>query len=241
MAADNDAPLATRGLVLASAFLGIDLQCARCHDSPYHSTTQQDLFSLAAMLARKPLSVPASSTVAPGFFDQLKDRTPLVRVTLPPGVPVQPQWSFAAATGVEDGPWMSELLRQPSDSRERLALLMTAPANERFAAVLVNRIWKRLMGAGLVEPAEDWEARQASHPELLTWLARQLVANGYDLRQAIQLVMTSQAYQRVAVGKNLQSTAEDRFFSAPDRRRLTAEQVVDSLGWPPDNGCESRS
>ncbi len=229
MAADNDAPLATRSLVLASAFLGIDMQCARCHDSPYHSTTQQDLFALSAMLARSSVTVPPTSTVAPGFFEQHKGRESLIRVTLKPGVKVEPQWPFASATGAEDNDWLRDLMQQPDDSRERLAALITAPSNERFAAVIVNRIWKRLLGAGLVEPVDDWEAARASHPQLLTWLSREFVASGYDMRYLMRLVMTSDLYQRQAVGSNAEAIAEVRFFTAPERRRLTAEQVVDSL------------
>lgn len=229
MAADNDAPLATRGLVLASAFLGIDLQCARCHDSPYHETTQQDLFALSAMMARKPVTVPKTSTVSPGFFDSDKGRQSLIKVTLQPGVPVEPKWPFASATRAQDNESIESLMRTPSDSRERLATLITAPSNERFAAVIVNRIWKRLIGAGLVEPAGDWEAKKASHPELLTWLARQFVASGYDDRHLIRLILNSDLYQRQATGQNLTAIAADRFFAAPDRRRLTAEQIVDSL------------
>jgi len=229
MAADNDAPLVTRSIVLASAFLGVDLQCARCHDSPYHATTQQDLFALSAMIARKPVSVPKTSTVGAGFFEQHKDRASLIRVTLQPGVPVQPAWAFASVSGAADDELTSRLIQQPEDSRERLAVLMTSPANERFAAVIVNRLWKRLMGAGLVEPADDWEAKRASHPELLTWLSRQFVVSGYDMRHVLRLIMTSEAYQRQATGSNLIATAEDRFFAAPDRRRLAAEQIVDSL------------
>ncbi|TVQ02848.1 MAG: DUF1553 domain-containing protein [Planctomycetaceae bacterium] len=229
LAADNDAPLATRGLVLASAFLGIDLNCARCHDSPYHSTKQQDLFALSAMLARKPVTVPKTSSVSPGFFEQHKGRESLIRVTLQPGVPVDPQWPFASATGASDGDTIAALMQDPKDTRERLATLITAPQNERFASVIVNRVWKRLLGAGLIEPADDWEAKRASHPELLVWLGRQWVASGYDLRSLMRLVMTSDAYQREATGNNLMASAEDRFFAAPDRRRLTAEQVVDSL------------
>lgn len=229
MAADNDAPLATRGSVLASAFLGIDLRCARCHDSPYHRTTQQDLFALAAMLARRPITVPETSSVSPGFFEQQKGRQPLIRVTLRPGVPVEPRWPLAGATGAEDGDDIGALMRDPGDTRERLAALITSPSNERFAGVMVNRIWKRLMGAGLVEPADDWESGRASHPELLRWLSRGLVESGYDDRHVMRLILNSDAYQRRPTGSNLMATAEDRFFASPDRRRLTAEQVVDSL------------
>lgn len=228
LAADNDAPFAAKGHIVATAFLGIELQCARCHDSPYHKTKQSDLYSLAAFFERKPVTVPASSTVPAAFFEK-KARESLIKVTLPPKEPVPPAWPFAALTGVADDASLDALVQNPRDTRERLAALVTAPHNTRFAQVIVNRVWKRLMGAGIVEPAHDWEGREASHPELLAWLAREFVAQGFDLRHVARLVLTSEAYQRPAVGRNLTAPAPQRFFAAPDARRLTAEQVVDSL------------
>jgi hypothetical protein len=64
---------------------------------------------------------------------------------------------------------------------------------------------------------------------LLDWLAREFVGHDYDVKHLARLILTSQAYQRAAVGRNLQAAPELRFFNAPERRRLTAEQVVDSL------------
>ena len=229
VAAENDAPFAAKGHIVASAFLGIELQCARCHDSPYHTTTQRDLYSLAAMLENKRVTVPATSRVPVAFFEATKTREPLIQATLKPNEPVTPAWPFAKATGIEDGPNIDARMLEPSDTRERLAALITSPENERFARVMVNRLWQRLMGAGLVEPIHDWEGRDASHPELLRWLARQWVAHGYDSRMLIRQIMTSQAYQRAAIGQNRLASSESRFFRAPDRRRLTAEQIVDSL------------
>jgi hypothetical protein len=228
LAADNDAPFAAKGHVVATAFLGIELQCARCHDSPYHSTTQRDLYSLAALFERKTVSVPVSSTVPAAFFER-KARESLIKVTLQPKEPVAPAWPFARQTGVADDASLAALMRDPRDPRERLATLVTAPANTRFAQVIVNRVWKRLMGAGFVEPAHDWEGHAPSHPELLAWLAREFVAHGYDLRHVARLIFTSQAYQRPATGRNLGADPGQRFFAAPEARRLTAEQVVDSL------------
>jgi mono/diheme cytochrome c family protein len=228
LAADNDAPFAAKGHIVASAFLGIELQCARCHDSPYHTTTQRDLYAIAALFERKSVTVPVSSTVPPAFFEK-KARESLIKVTLKPKEPVAPVWPFAAQTGVVDDGSLDALMQNPRDPRERLATLLTAPANTRFAQVMVNRIWKRLMGAGFVEPAHDWEGRAASHPELLAWLARDFVTHGYDLRQLARLIFTSAAYQRAATGRNLTAPAEQRFFAAPEARRLSAEQVVDAL------------
>ncbi|QDV14498.1 Planctomycete cytochrome C [Rosistilla oblonga] len=229
IAAENDAPMAAKGHIIASAFLGIELQCARCHDSPYHSTSQRDLYSLAAMMGRKSVTVPKTSRVPDAFFESQKDRVSLIQVTLKPDEPVTAEWPFAAATGAADGPEIDALMMKPSDTRERLAALITTPQNTRFAEVIVNRIWKQLIGAGLVEPVHDWEGSIASHPGLLQWLARELVASGYDTRHIVRLIATSDTYQRAATGKNLAASAELRFFNATERRRLTAEQVVDSL------------
>lgn len=228
MAAENDAPFAAKGHILASTFLGVELQCARCHDSPYHSTTQRDLYSLAAMLQRKPATVPKTSRVPAAFFEK-QGRSSLIRVTLKPDESVAVAWPFAKVTGVADNAEIDGLISQPKDSRERLAALITAPQNERFPRVIVNRLWKQLIGAGFVEPAHDWEGRTASHPELLDWLAHELISHNCDVNHILRLILTSQTYQRAAIGANLAASHEKRFFNAPERRRLTAEQIVDSM------------
>ncbi|MBP85896.1 MAG: hypothetical protein CMJ64_04130 [Planctomycetaceae bacterium] len=228
MAAENDAPFAAKGHIVASAFLGIELQCARCHDSPFHSTTQRDLYSLAAMFERKSVTIPATSRVPDAFFDK-QQRDSLIRVSLKPSEPVTAKWPFAEVTGIDDNEVIDALMHRPSDSRDRLAALITAPQNQRFARVMVNRIWQRLVGAAFVEPVHDWEGRVASHPKLLDWLAAQLITHDYDVRHVMRLIVTSQTYQREASGRNLDASPELRFFNAPERRRLTAEHIVDSL------------
>ncbi len=208
----------------------MELQCARCHDSPYHSTKQKDLYALSAMLARKAVTVPKTSTVSPGFFRyKNKGRESLIQVTLKPGEPVPPRWPFDDTVVKLSAADLQQLVRKSDDTREQLAAYLTAPQNERFAQVAVNRIWKRLLGAGMVEPAFDWEGRVASHPELLHWLAHDFVAHDYDLKHIVKRILTSEVYQRQGTGRNLAAPPEKRFFNAPERRRLTAEQVVDSL------------
>jgi len=228
MAAENDAPFAGKAHIVASAFLGVELQCARCHDAPFHDVTQQDLFSLAAMLQRKPASVPGTSRVPDAFFEATQ-REPLIQVTLKPGESIAPTWPFETVAGIADGSAIDRLMQAPADSRERLAALITTPGNLRFPRVMVNRIWQRLMGVGLVEPVHDWEGRSASHPKLLDWLAHQFVSHGYDARHVVSLIVTSDVYQREATGRNSVASPERRFFNAPELRRLNAEQIVDSL------------
>ena len=227
-AAENDAPFAAKAHIIASSFLGVEMQCARCHDAPYHSSKQRDLFSLSAMLERKPVKVPSSSRVPASFFEH-KGRKSLIEVTLKPNETIPPNWSLKEFIDPTKSTSLEHLLTNKQDSRERLAMLVTSHENKRFAKVIVNRIWKRLMGAGIVEPAHDWEGNQPSHPELLDWLAIKLVEFEYDPRAIFKLIMKSNAYQRQAIGKNAQSNHLSRVFLSPDPRRLSAEQVVDAL------------
>src|SRR5262249_9203340 len=130
IAGDNDAPLAAKGQIVAGAFLGLELQCARCHDSPYHSTKQRDLYALAAMFERKPVTVPKTSRVPDAFFAK-KGRESLIKVTMKPGEPVPPAWPFAEVTENADDASLDAWIQDPQDTRERLAALITAPQNTR--------------------------------------------------------------------------------------------------------------
>src|SRR5262249_62026436 len=86
------------------------------------------------------------------------------------------------------------VLREKESPRERLAAILTSPRNERFAQVMVNRLWKRYLGFGLVEPVDDWYAAAPSHPELLQHLARELATHDYDLKHVARLILNSHTY-----------------------------------------------
>lgn len=221
IASQNDVPLAAKATILTTAFLGVETKCSRCHDAPAHAAKQEQLFALAAMLEGKGIKLPATSSVA---LDKLAagGRRPLIEVTLAPGTVVEPRWPFPqfAAAAVAD-----ELAANPADSRSRLAALLTAPENERFAQAMANRLWARVMGRGLVDKPWDWERSQVSHPELLRWLGRELVRSGYDANHVLRLILSSHAYQRANDPALAQTTP---LFAAPAARRLSAEQIVDS-------------
>lgn len=219
VASENDAPLAAKAQNIGLAFLAFDMRCARCHDAPSHDFSQEDLFNLAAMLHRGEQTLPKSSTI-PG--DDKAHASLMVKVSLKPGQKIAPRWPF-------EGDFQTEvprdLLTDPHDPREELALRITSPRNPRFAKVFVNRLWQRYMGLGIVEPVDDWETAQPSHPELLEWLARELITHDYDAQHIARLIFNAAAYQR-------QPTADPekaRLLAAPLRRRMTAEQVLDSL------------
>ncbi len=223
MAAQNDVPMAAKAHIVGQAFLGVQMKCARCHDAPFHDLAQKDLFSIAAMLKRGEQKVPMTSSIplSDAALDDL-----IVTVTLKPGANVPAEWPFQeiAAPDFAEG-----VLRNPDDTREQLAALITSPENTRFANVMVNRLWQRYMGRGLVEPVDDWEHADPSHPELLEYLADEFVISGYDFKHLASLILKSHAYQRAAAdGTDLRPT-DKWLFPAPLRRRMTAEQVIDSL------------
>jgi hypothetical protein len=224
LATQNDVPMADRAQIVSSAFLAMNLACARCHDAPYHEFKQKDLFSLAAMLKQGAQEVPASSSIPANANIKIGRR---VHVTLKPGEKVEPHFPF---NEVVHGAAVASLARDGKDSREQLAAFVTAPENDRFAQVIVNRVWKRYLGAGFIEPVDDWEDAKPSHPALLAWLARELVTHDYDLKHVARLIFNSHTYQRQA-GLHTPKSDEpaDRLFASPSRRRMMAEQVVDSM------------
>ena len=221
MASQNDVPMAAKANILATAFLGTEMQCSRCHDAPFHSNTQEDLFSLAALLAQESLTVPASSSVP---MDKLHagGRQPLIEVTLPPGSEVDPKWPFEDRLSDKE---LKRWLRNPDDTREVFALQLTGPHDKRFAKVMANRLWQRLFGRGIVEPIDDWENAEPLYPDLLEFLANEFVKSGYRLKSLARLILNSQAYQR----KTSEDLTAIQYFAAQGPRQLSAEQIVDSL------------
>ncbi|MEO2019864.1 MAG: DUF1553 domain-containing protein [Fuerstiella sp.] len=218
LASQNDVPMAAKAHVIGSAFLGVNMKCARCHDAPYHAWKQADLFQMAAMLDRKDLKLPATSTVPLAFFEK-QERKSLIEVTLKPGEQIAAHFPFEQLAPPVD----EELLTRPHDTREQLAAQVTS--SRRFAEVIANRMWRRFMGAGLVDPVDDWEGNPASDPELLAMLADLLIISNYDVKEFARTIFNSDAYQRTAVDP---STDGNRCFEGPYRRRMTAEQIVDS-------------
>lgn len=222
VAAGNDAPMAAKGAIVSSAFLGIEMKCARCHDAPAHTYLQQDLFEIAALLNTAPIEVPKTSSVP---MDKLHQggRKSLIEVTLQPGTIVKPAWPFSDLVPEKIG---RELAGNPEDSRDLLAALITAPQNQRFAQVIANRIWQQIMSRGIVGMADDWQKSEPTHPEFIAWMGREFTRSGYDMKALARLIFNSHAYQRASDPALLHTSP---LYTAPAPRRLSAEQIVDSL------------
>ena len=124
-------------------------------------------------------------------------------------------------------------LYRASEMRSQLADLVTSPRNRLFARSLVNRMWKELVGTGFVEPIDDFRAdNPASHPETMDYLAEEFVANGYDLRTLIRMVVTSDAYARSHVNVEADAITREKLeanFLATPMRRMLGESLFDSI------------
>jgi hypothetical protein len=195
---------------VGQVFLGTAMKCASCHDSFDRPQWTQDRFLGFAGL----------------FAPQDLER---IRCDAHSGQYVPARFPFLLSGSDQ---------RMPEDANVRLhhvARWITDPQNPRFARSIVNRLWKRYLGCGLVEPADDFrDDVPASHPELLDWLADDFARHGYDLQHTIRLILTSRTYQlRYDPQLEDRLVAEQpgapRYFRSPALRRLTAEQVLDSI------------
>jgi hypothetical protein len=124
-------------------------------------------------------------------------------------------------------PWVG-----PATSRKQLALWLTSPSQPLTARVMVNRIWQGHFGAGLVPTPNDFGKMglPPSHPELLDWLARRFVEQGWSIKKLHRLIMLSDAYQRASGysnPSNLTKDADNRYLWRMNRRRLEAESLWD--------------
>ncbi|MFK7739669.1 MAG: DUF1549 domain-containing protein [Planctomycetota bacterium] len=115
------------------------------------------------------------------------------------------------------------------DSREALAEWMTSPKNPQFARVISNRMWARTFGAGLVEPRDNWKKdTRAVHPKLLDELEKLMVSLDFDLRQFERVLVHTKLFERACLEQDPTSGVAPA-FAGPVLRRMSAEQVWDSL------------
>jgi hypothetical protein len=191
--------------LVSQVFLGVRLQCANCHDHPLDRWTRDDYHGLAAVFARL-------------------DRGREVRLR-PRGEVIHPGTGLAAVPRIPG----ERPIDGVNDPREAFAGWLTAPGNPYFARAAANRVWRELMGRGLVDPVDDHRVTNPpTHPALLEELARDLVAHEFDVRHVIRTIMASEAYRRgsrPAPG----GPADDRFYSHALARPLPPPVLVDAV------------
>ncbi len=185
---------------IAQVFLGVNLKCASCHDSFVDDWTLADAYGLAAMYAEKPLE--------------------MVHCDRPTGKIAEMKFLYPGLGRIDPTAPRPERLRQ-------LAAMITSESNGQLSRTIVNRLWARFLGRGLVEPVDDMQAAPW-HRDLLDWLAADLVDHGYDLKRTMEVILTSSAYQLPAV-PGLEGGSAGFVFRGPLVRRMTAEQFLDAL------------
>lgn len=195
---------------VGQVFLGTAMKCASCHSHFENTEWPQARFvAFAGMFAAHDLE--------------------LIRCEARSG-------QFVPAAFVFDVPGTPRDVPRTEEGRlRRAAQLLTDALNPRFAPAIVNRLWKRYTGLGIFEPADDYRLeRTPANPSLLEWLAHDLVRSGFDLKHTIRLILNSRTYQlaydaAVEDRFDLAMPTAPRYFRSPSLRRMTAEQLLDSM------------
>ena len=201
------------------AFLGININCARCHNHPLEKWTNDQYYAFANLFAR---------VRAKGWGGDPRNgdgrRTLVVSER---GDLVQPSRGRPQPPAPLDAPPLP--IDDPRDRRAALADWMTAPDNPYFARAVTNRIWAAFFGVGIVDPVDDLrQSNPPSHAELLDAAAHYLIANRYDLRALMRAIVLSETYRRSS--RPLHRNRDDRrFYSHYYPRRLMAEVLHDAI------------
>jgi hypothetical protein len=207
---------------VAKLFLGVQLQCAQCHNHPFTDWKQTEYWHMAAffMKVQAQRVLPANrQNGSPGVTEGPSVRRG--RNALPESAKVLPP-KFLQGEQPE--------VKSDEPLRPVLAGWLTASTNPYFARAMANRTWAHLFGRGLVNPVDDMhEGNPASHPELLEELARQFAANQFDLKYLVRAICLSEAYQRSSKPTAENAEASPALFSRMAVKVLTPEQLFDSL------------
>jgi mono/diheme cytochrome c family protein len=184
---------------VSQVFLGVNLKCASCHDSFVNDWSLADAYGLAA-----------------AYSDQQLE---LIHCDKPTGKTASPRFLYPEIGALDPALPKAQRL-------QRLAEIITSPKDGRLSRTLVNRLWARLLGRGLVEPLDDME-KPAWNRDLLDWLAEDFAAHGYDIKHTLEVITTSRAYQSPTT--ETPPEKGEFVFRGPLTRRLDAEQYSDAI------------
>ncbi|WP_254513599.1 DUF1549 domain-containing protein [Anatilimnocola floriformis] len=198
----------------ARIFLGLQIECAECHDHPFDKWKQRDFWGYASFFAQ--LQRPDAN--APGMQARLVD-IDRGDVKIPNSEEiVLPKFPSGGAPGAEE----------LGTRRMKLAVWMASRDNPYLARAAVNRAWSVLFGRGLVEPVDDIGPHNAaSHPELFDELTQYFIESGFDLRELFRTIAMTQAYQRTSRWTSAPPPVE--LYAQMPVKALSAEQLYDSL------------
>jgi hypothetical protein len=215
----------SRAEATAQLFLGIRLQCAKCHNHPFDRWTQDDYYRWAALFARVDYKIVKNNR--PDDNDKHQFDGEQIVLIADKGDVEDPRTRQSALPKFLGGDGPS--LTSDADRLTPVAEWLTSADNELFVRSQVNRIWYQLLGRGLVEPIDDFRATNpAVNPPLLDALAKDFVEHGFDLRSLVRTIMQSHTYQSSSEPNDTNRSDESN-FSHSLVRRLSAEQMLDAL------------
>lgn len=202
----------------AQVFLGVRLQCAKCHHHPFEVYSQADYYGLAAYFTRV-------GNKGSTDFGALGADT-IIKIN-PTGSIKHPRTSKVMEPAPLGGTAIDTT--DVRDLRRPLAVWLTSKDNHLFARNIVNRIWGYYMGFGLVEPIDDMRATNPpSNPELLDALATDFVDSGFDLRHLMKSIMLSRVYQLDSTPRP-ENSANERLYVHYNVKRMPAEALLDAI------------
>jgi Protein of unknown function (DUF1549)/Protein of unknown function (DUF1553) len=203
-------------------FLGVQLQCAQCHNHPFTGWKQTEYWAMAAFFMKvRPDNVAraARNGETPGLVEA--PAAARGRQRLPESAKLVPA-KFLQGEAPK--------LNPTEPYRPVLAKWLTSSSNPYFAKAMVNRMWHQFMGRGLVNPVDDMhDGNAASHPELLKDLADGFAASGFDVKALVRAICNSQAYQRSSKPQPGNDDAPENLYARQSIRVLSPEQLYDSL------------
>jgi len=234
-----------------SIFLGTQIGCAQCHDHPFERWTQKDFYEMAAFTYSVETRAGSKEYQKQRreVEDEIKKRnltaqqrqliTQMARYNQwdledadnrPLKFPKDYDYGNAKADSVVTPKAIfgeNPQLKSGQTRREAFADWATSKENPLFAKVIANRLWKKLMGVGLIEPLDDVEGAEASNPELMDFLTYAMIRLDFNMKQYLRMIMNTDVYQRRAVYR--EASEEPFHYPGPTLRRMTAEQIWDSL------------
>ena len=245
-----------RTLTFGKAFLGLSVECAKCHDHKYDPISQKDYYSLFAFFNNVPekgLIEEYGATPEP-FIELTKEEiseqlTFIHNLDTADRIELMvmqesktPRKTFILGRGAYDNPTEEVEPSAPeavlsfenyTTDREGLAKWLFNEKNPLTSRVMVNRLWMLCFGKGLVATPDDFGAQGAlpTHPELLDHLAFKFMKEGWDIRAMVKYMVMSGTYRQSSKsdGQQLEQDPENTLYARGNRTRLSAEKIRDHV------------
>ncbi len=209
----KDAKPENLAAAVTRVFLGVQIECAQCHDHPFGRWTRDQFWNQAAFFG-------GVARQGEGVFAPISENVTVRQIT--PGSGKQP----VVALFLDE---KEPSVKAGTTPRAALAEWVTAKDNPYFAKATVNRVWGQFFGRGIVDPVDDFnDANKPSHPELLNELAKAFADSGFDVQFLIKAIGRTKAYQRTSA-RNDPSQDDPKLFARMAVKGLTGEQLFDNL------------